>query len=971
MPAVDRGALLGEAYRRGILPPEQRGLYEEGLRRGLFKAPPAPAGNAGPAEMDVMAPESPGAPAPAAVPDIANPLGAMGSAFTRGPGELRRQQESFTARAKAAEEESRLQQGYEPGVDYESGIGFGDRINYNRMDNPAERRGMLESRYGAGNVFQDKGGRFYVQTEAGAKVAPEGEGFITNLLASIYGHAPQIAGGAYGAAQGAASGAILGAPIAGVGALPGAAIGALAGGGLGTAAGKAADEALKLVFGQQRKTLGEEVGALGQAGIEGVVGEGAGRMLSGAPGVLGRAFRKYVAKVEPDKMLPGGEVVPGGVSLNRGIAQAGGVSPVRTLLPGLTGARYAQDVSTRIGSDFLEKRNLSAVQNRLSQIIEGAGKTPAQVSAEISEVLNPAARVEAQTAGTPIVGAVRQHAAQLEGEVANLARDADRMLTGQLGRLNALSRRSPAGELGKDVPAGFVQARTDFSNAMQKGYAQLDRMTGGAPVVPQQLVQRRAQAVWDALPKDTTGEPIFGDPNVVRSLKKLIATPSAMPLGEAKAIRSTLGDFGELKDLIPGVAKQQFDQLRRAQDAAIGQAALDPAVAPAIRLLRQLDKTYAEGVRKFGDAEINSMVSQARTGIVPDPGKVAEMVLVPGQTQRAATIKRMVGPDVWKRVAAADWENNLIGPARDAQTGEVSARRLARAVEARDRGGMLDLTYGPAVARDIRLYSKRLDQRGGTVPGDWRIPMAPDNFGQTIRQLEVAQREQDAFLKTNYLSELAKPGTLDDGAVNFVLQPGKQERLVKARDYFGDTSTQMEGIRDQARKELLNSAIKTTEGGEITVAGKGLENALAKWTPKQQEILFRGQAEDIRRLAREVNFMFPLGSPDALSGSLFAGTINATPIPFRWVASAPVKTIAWILSRPATMRVLSEGLKPGPGQEATRESIRMIARAAAAGQLDDDQPAEPEPIAEQITGARHARPERQREQRPRTSASGL
>ena len=34
----DRGALLGEAYKRGVLPPQQRGLYEEGLRRGLFKA---------------------------------------------------------------------------------------------------------------------------------------------------------------------------------------------------------------------------------------------------------------------------------------------------------------------------------------------------------------------------------------------------------------------------------------------------------------------------------------------------------------------------------------------------------------------------------------------------------------------------------------------------------------------------------------------------------------------------------------------------------------------------------------------------------------------------------------------------------------------------------------------------------------------------------------------------------------------
>ena len=205
-------------------------------------------------------------------------------------------------------------------------------------------------------------------------------------------------------------------------------------------------------------------------------------------------------------------------------------------------------------------------------------------------------------------------------------------------------------------------------------------------------------------PERCKGEPIFGDANVLRSIRQLATTADNLPLGQAKAIRSTLGELGELTDMTPGVAKHQFEQLRRAQDVAIGQAAADPAVAPAINLLRSLDSTYAEGIRKFKDAALNRMVNQAKTGIAPDPGRVAADVLKPEQSARAAEIKKMVGPDVWRRVGAADWQN-VMATATDVQTGEVSARRLAAAIKARDRGvgdaNLLNLTYGPHIANDM------------------------------------------------------------------------------------------------------------------------------------------------------------------------------------------------------------------------------------------------------------------------------
>jgi hypothetical protein len=851
--------------------------------------------------------------------------------------------------------EMRLLQGYDPSVDYDTGTGWNDAVAMYRSDNPKEKRAYLAKKYGPDNVFTDRGGRFVVRGPEGKLMSPEGTGFVNDLMqggAQIYADAPMLVGG-------------LGGMIAGAPAGPG---GAVAGAIAGTALGKGLTEGVKAATGEFDKTVGETAEAVGLAGLYGGAGEAAGRLVTQIPRVAGNAFRKYVSRPTPESQ-----------DLTASVLRAGGVPPIRSAAPGLGPLAIGQDLSMRLGYNPLEAPNRRAVHGRLADI---ADLTPAQREDGpiIEGILNPTARISATEAGESVLGAVQRHGAHLEADVENLARDADRMLNRQLNQLGAVSRRAPAGMgggLGMDFAAGLSQARAEFSRSMEKGYSQIDRLVApmekpgpqafspnremtdealfgvpsanrGAPVptppagiVPTPTMKKAAGRILDSLPKGEAGEPIFADARVLRALNQLRNAPEKMPLGETQRIRTILGEMGEFTDMMPGVAKRDFNDLRHAVNSSIQAAAFDPAAGPAIRLLRKMDDAYREGIRKFGDAEINQMVAQAKTGIMPDPGVIADKVLAPGNLSRARTMREMVGPDVWKRVAAADMDNMLGrgGSAVDPQTGDISARKFAALVAAKDKSGMLELTYGPSVARQMRVFGQRMDARGGKVPAE---ALTPDNFGQTMRQLETAQQTRDAFLSRNFLSELSDPKKMPDDAINFVAQPGQQTKLAQAQAFFSDDSPQMEAIRKQAREELLHSAIVVTGSGATTsIAGDGIENALSRWTPRQQEILFPdGLAADMGRLAREIRFMYPR-NPNAIAGGMAAGAIGLLPFPTNIPAELPFKVWAYFLSKPGVVRALSEGLKPGPGKAATRETIRMIFREAALGELPhpDEEPA--------------------------------
>ena len=817
------------------------------------------------------------------------------------------------------------------GVDYRSGLGTGTESALKIADSDAERRAMLERAYGKQNVFTDQGGRFFVKTPEGKYVAAAG-----GLIPSLIGSGPELIGGTVGAAVGGPAGAAVGA-----------------------AAGKASQEWAKLVSGTQRKTLGQEAAVVGWEGLLSGAGQKVGEVVAGLPGAAMKLFRSKIADVTPERQM-----------MAAGIERAGGVAPLRSVAPGLSSPIQKQDIAARLGFDPLAERNKQVAQNRLREVVELTGMGPLEREAAIKEILDPGAAISTSQAGGVVQGAVQGKAAAMERDVAALTAQRDRSLDTQFRNIEARLRQP--GPLGEDVAAAFAGARKEFADNMQIEYGPIKQLVGDNPVVPTGVIKRQAQQLLDAMPKTagqptelsrtatpaeidaflmgpeqrTGGVPIFEDPRVLDSVRKLTQLPDKIRLGDAQQIRSQLGDWALSPDLASSLPRHQFQELRDATNAAFEVAKTDPAVAPAIDMLRAADAKYAAGIKKFNNLAINRMTKDIRDGIVPNPTSVADTILQPGQTQQAQTIKRMLKPDLWERVAGADWQS-ILQAAKDPQTGEIASRRLAAEIKSRDQAGLLDLTYGSR-ARDMRLYAQRLNARDEKIPAS---SLSPGSFGTTMRVLERRQGELDRYLGENYLGALAKPGRDQDEAIRFIVRPGSETRLVNAEKEFGAASPVMRTIRTQWLKEMLHSAVAQTDTGTgSTISGPAIEKALATYTPRQLAILAPGGlAEDMKHLAAQLRAMFPVAH-DQLGGALIAGQIKNLPLiglpggrvagVFRGGAkggriwnNAVYDAYSWIYSRPATVRILTQGLKPGPGQTATRETVRAIFRAAAMGFL--------------------------------------
>jgi hypothetical protein len=841
------------------------------------------------------------------------------------------------------------------GVDYTTGTGFFDRMALNQASNPAEQKLYLEKKYGADKVHQDPGGRFYIMTPDTKMVAPSGGSPFQQFSAAMAD--PTMVGGTLGGVAGSA--------IPGVGTAGGAVAGAMAGGALG----RTVSEAWKSLVGTSASTAGEKAHEIGSAGLAMGGGEGAGRLISGIPSAAGSVFRSKVAGVTPESR-----------QMAATIERMGGVAPIQTAAPGLASPSQKQFISAKLGEDWLAQRNTPVVQKRLQDIIRSSSLSPVERENLIRQMLDPAAAVSTTETGEPLVQAVRSKVAGMEANVSRLTADADRILNSQLSSITR--RMAKPGSLGQDVAADLATSRQQFSEAAQKLYGPIDNIVGDQAVVPTAGIKKQATELLQS--------PLFGDPRLVPVMTNLSKLPDHIKFSDAQEIRTLLNNWELSPDLAGSLPKRQFSLLRDASDAAFTAAADNPAIAPAIDMLRKADAFYAEGIKKFKNVTINQIVHDVRDGIVPNPVVVANKVLREGQLEQAQTIKGMVQPSVWERIAGADWESIVGhgGSARDPQSGDIIPRRLAAEVADRKASGLLDLTYGSR-ARDIELYADRVSARGGKLPPE---ALGLDRLGRTVRELDVSQKRLDDYLKTNYLAALAKPGPVSDDAVRFVVKPGQTERLEMARAEFGDSSPQMKAIRTQALKELLHSAVaRSPTGVGQAISGTGIERALSQYTTRQQEILFPGGlAEDMRQLAREIRGMFPgMARGDMLTGAQIAGAIKNAPLlgsmraaragaitgavlgglpgfaagpggamigagagatvgaiagglaGGRLVKTQYYQALAWIYSQPRVVRMLTQGLQPGPGKAVTREVIRGIFRLAGYGMLPDVQEQDP------------------------------
>jgi len=838
------------------------------------------------------------------------------------------------------------------GVDYTTGTNFLDRMALQQASTAEDRKLYLDKTYGPENVFTDQGGRFFIKDKAGKFVDPSGGSLAGRIGSYLAAEAPILGGATMGAAIGGPPGAMV-----------------------GGAMGQTATEMAKILSGRSASTLGRKAQEIGMTGLEMGAGEKLGQMIIGLPAAAGRFFREKLAGVTPE-----------GRQMAASIERLGGAAPLRSVAPGLASPIQKIDISTRLGMDWLAERNNPVVQRRLRGIVESLHMSPEETNQIVTQILDPTSAISSREAGEIVQKAVTSNVRQMEGAVSALQTKAQQSLDTQLANIN--QRMAQPGALGADVAEAFKSAHRAFSNQAAEIYGQIDPIVGNTGVIPTGPMMRAAKALLDAMPKTKAtaataespaqpGRPIFEDPTVLDSVIKLTKLDERIRFRDAQRIRSTLGDWAFSPDILRTIPEREFSLLRDAVDQSFDLAMTDPAVAPAVSLLRRGDAFYREGIRKFENLAINRMAKDVQDGIVPDPKIVAGTVLREGQTQQAEQIKKMLPPSVWNRVAGADWQA-MLASAKEPQTGEVMSRRLASEIRDRDLGGLLDVTYGP-MARDLRLYSQRLAAFNQKIPAN---ELAQDSFGATMRTLEVRQARLDAYMRDNYLFALSKPGQQADEAIKWIVRPGQEQRLITAQQEFGPASPQMRAIRIQALKELLHQAVEpTTTGVGSKMSGAGIDEALSRYTPQQQQILFPdGLADDMRFLGRQIRAMYPV-LYDQMAGGLIAGKIKNTPLlaSMAWARSGAItgaavlglpglaggvtggaigagvggtlgavggalaggrlartayyEGLSWIYSHPNTVRVLTQGLRPGPKQAATRDTIRMIFRASALGTL--------------------------------------
>jgi hypothetical protein len=799
------------------------------------------------------------------------------------------------ARVKAAYDAAR---GRDPDVDYDMGLKFMDRAFLDAMDNNEERKAFLTKKYGAASVGQDSGGTPYL-IQNGKKISTEGGSFWSGMAADVVGNMGVMGGSGLGAIGGGA-----------VGGPPGAIVGA----GLGAAAGKGAQEAVKAATGTLKKTPGEEESEIATTGALGAAGEAGGALVG----------RRMARGLIPE---PLGGQTPASRAMTDTVLSKGGVPPMASALPSSRILQRHMEMADRLvgAPKGMEAANFAMVRNEVRTMLEKSGVPPDKIDAAMAQVMDPTARLSTTDLGRDIQQSVRAHIKTVQDAADNEIASANKQLNAQLTHLDTLTRRYKPGDLGVDVASGIIQARKDFGTASDKIYSRIDKLVGDKPVVPTFLVKRQAKALLEKLPES--------DAKAI--VKEIAAMPTTVSFENMQRLRSRLYEIGEPSNLAAsGILKHDIRNMRTAVDQSFGQAFLGKS-PEAAKMLRAADEFYADGIKKFNDITINTLVKQAENGVPVDPSQVAKFIIKPGNVARVETIKKMLPPEVWKRVMGADFDNIISASTRTVDGHDVVSGKLLQK-ELRKRGNLVTVTYGPNIANIGRQFADRLAARDGDIPA---ANLTMDNFSATMMKAEAANNYLDAFLGKNYLSELAKPTFSPDAAFNWIVKPGHEAELEQAISQFGATSPIVAGIRQAAVKDLLSRAVVETETGTATtIAGPAIEKALSAYTKKQQDLLFPGGlADDMRLLAKEVKFVFPENvSTRGMTGMAAGAVMSLGPL-VRWPMQAYSGAWQWMLTRPNVVKMLAAGLKSyGDQKTIAQQTTRAIFRAAALGETPEE-----------------------------------
>lgn len=776
----------------------------------------------------------------------------------------------------------------DPGVDYETGVkDFSLRAGFSRMSNDAERANYLDQAVGKGNYGRDRYGRYYIMPEGLAKrgltatkpMALEEPGSTRYDVADILGDAPAMLG--------ATGGALM---ASGAGFLPG--VGASA---LGGMAGKAADEIIKRAQGLNLSSPMEQAGRLVQEGASAAAGEGVGRGLIGA----GRfAMNPYGRFADPERQALTREALNAGLTPRVFQFQPGG-----GLLSRFQG--LGEQVLSPTGTSKIDIQNRASLTGGMDRL-QGQAGTP-------------------QTnAGEALISGVRGQIAGLEQTAALARTQAEKGLNESLANISK-TLGTPDPNVGAVVQEQIRTARTKFGEDASKLYTEVDALVGGKPIVPTAAVKDQLLDLMKNLPTDQAGNKIFPTPELAAFFKKYGDLAEFQTTAQMQQLRTDFRNAAESMNLVPGVDKRRAALLKKSVDQAFEDTKSSyfatPAEVKAIEKLKEADEFYRKGIQRFDAPSIAALTRDAsQTGNVA-PERVVDTIIRPGHTAAALRVKGLVPEATWKKVQDAHFSDLIADSTRLVDGVEqVSGSTLWNKIN--KMGRTLDVVYGAEAAK-IRKYAAELAARDGKLDPS----LLKGNIADNLRAAAEAQVKLDKFLSENYLSQLAKTGQEATQAADFIFKPNSPQRIATAKQFYGETSKEFQGLQNEAMKKILADFVQPGQDPLIKIFdGKALLDTLNKYGRSTLEETFGAQTtNDLYQFARTAQFVTQT-NPN--KGSIAAAMLALNPLRHAWKL-VDIAGSSYLLRQPGAIRWLSEGINTGNAGAAAGAITRLGALATS------------------------------------------
>lgn len=796
-------------------------------------------------------------------------------------------------------------------------LNFADKVALSAHDNPQEKMLYLEKRFGKGNVRQE-GGKLTVTKDGETIPVPDEMGFVADTV----GQSPELAGATFGGIQGAEAGATLGPWGAAGGAVGGAALGALT--------GHEAKEAVKGFTGTRSKTGKETAVDLVKTAAGGATSEMGGQ-------VTGKLASKALSGHLPDFFT-------GGTDEGRAMTEkawAGGARPpYASMAPDARKlARIEVDAEKLTGKYAAQDtRNQAYVLNEVRKRLEDQGIPNPHLNELMDQLKDPQFQFSGREAGDMLQKSLRAQSEVMEHAVQKSGEEVDKLLDQRMNGINHVIDSNPPGALTEDVEAMTRNAKKQFSDWATQSYDKIHQMLGGRAVVPVEPIREAARQIKSQLPQTAVSSmvkelaamgktnPSAEDAILMKEFGIELPPGDKITLKDAQRMRTLLREKGDAAALTRNTVKGDHLYLSNAVDSAISAAGEDPAASSAIAALRATDAAYKKGIAKFNDITFKQIAKSTRSGMPADPEKIAALILQPGQTAKVATLRTVVGEEVWKRVQSADLQNLLRATNSTNVVGKKVIDGMKLLEQLNQRGSLIKAVHGEKNAADLEELAKGLAARKGQMGVE---ALAQGDVKGALTQLRASEQKLDDHLKKNLLAELADPKRTGEDVYRWVVSPGHESRVMQVAKQFGEDSPQMGEIRQAALEELARNAnIKAiTEKGN-----RALEESLSQFTKRQQDLLFpNGLADDMRDLSKVIKFIYPFKSGtvrDLGMAGMHAGSVLERPFLERLYRQGVASVTRLIVLHPSIARWIVVGRDPNtPWIENSARIIEGLTRA--------------------------------------------